>query len=164
MKAQSARHTTGIGDHVPARQFDATDLSEAAEGWDHRLLEARVRYDDESGQFYDEVFSQTSAWLQEAGEAGKADIAVIAFWKRPAQGSWLGKLLAMPDRDVRHTTRSAFTADGDAAKLVILADPPGLPTPGGDTDCPLVRVRPHTLRRHGSPSFGGLEHHRPRGR
>jgi hypothetical protein len=104
--------------------FDAGDLSGAAAGWEQRLLDAMAAYDD-NDPYYDEVFDETSARIREAGEASKADIAVITFWKRSAQGSWIGDLLALPDVEVRQTTRTAFAAAGDAAKLDELSTLPG---------------------------------------
>lgn len=104
--------------------FEAADLSPAPPGWEDELLTAVDQYDRDD-PYYDEVFDDTSRRIRERGEASKADIAVITFWKRSAQGAWTGKLLALPDERVREVTRGAFAAEGDAAKLRGLASLPG---------------------------------------
>jgi hypothetical protein len=102
----------------------ADDLSGAAGGWEHKLLEAIDRY-DAANPFYDEVFIEVGDRVRSAGEASKSDIAVITFWKRSGQGSWIGELLAIPDEQVRSATREAFGLEDDAAKLNAMSDLPG---------------------------------------
>lgn len=105
-------------------EFDATDLSGANRGWEQQLLDAAGRYEKDH-PYYDEVFAEAGDRIRREGEASKADIAVITVWKRSAQGAWTGNLLALPDNQVRGTTRGAFGSEGDLAKLDALSPLPG---------------------------------------
>lgn len=100
-------------------------LSRGRQRWREDLLTAIDEYPVRTGDHYDEVFDATSKGIQRAQAAGKADIAALSAWKRSAQGRWLGELMARPESSVRETTRQAFQATGDAARLRTLADLPG---------------------------------------
>lgn len=105
--------------------FDPTDFSGAMWEWHQRLREAMLHYDEQE-PYYDEIFHDVSRRLQREREAGKADIAILAFWKRSAQGSkWIGQLLSIPEATVRRTTRASFAETEDAARLAAL-ELPGL--------------------------------------
>lgn len=95
-----------------------------AAGWQDRLLQAIAEY-DRSFPVYDEVFAEVHQRITASGDAGKTDIAVIGFWKRSAQGRWVGELLNVPERDVRAATRAGFAADSDGEALKALAVLPG---------------------------------------
>ncbi|GAA1738118.1 hypothetical protein [Luedemannella helvata] len=95
----------------------------------HRLIAAIAKYD--SNAAYDGVFAEVHTRLRDAGEAGKADIAIIAFWKRiRLDATWVGNLLSMPEEDIRRATRSAFGQAGDREALSELAVLPGFRTWG----------------------------------
>ncbi len=57
--------------------------------------------------------------------ASKSDIAILTFWKRSGQGAWTGRLLSLPDFEVREATRIAFSAETDSAALDALSSMPG---------------------------------------
>lgn len=108
-----------------ARQsFNPEDLSAAPPGWQDDLLAAFKRYETDHPH-YDEVLDETGARIREAGEASKADIGVLVFWKRSGQGNWTAKLLDVPDERVRSVTRAAFAARDDEARLATLSELPG---------------------------------------
>ena len=68
---------------------------------------------------YDDVFREVQQRISAAGSAGKADIAMLSFWKRlRADTRWVTKLLQLPDAEVREVTRQAVVAArrGDAIK------------------------------------------------
>jgi hypothetical protein len=60
---------------------------------------------------YDDVFREVQQRISTANNAGKSDIAMLAFWKRVrADTPWVQKLLRMPDSDVREVTGRAVAA------------------------------------------------------
>jgi hypothetical protein len=60
---------------------------------------------------YDDVFREVQQRISAAGSAGKADIAMLSFWKRlRADTRWVTKLLQLPDADVREVTGRAVSA------------------------------------------------------
>jgi hypothetical protein len=73
------------------------------------LVEAR----EAISPYYDDVFREVQQRISADGSAGKADIAVLSFWKRlRADTPWVIKLLQWPDADVRKVTRRAVAAAG----------------------------------------------------
>jgi len=65
---------------------------------------------------YDDVFREVQQRIDGAGSVGKADIAMLTCWKRlRADTPWVGKLLSLPDPEVRARTTLAVRAarDGD---------------------------------------------------
>jgi hypothetical protein len=65
------------------------------------------------------VFREVQQRISAVGSAGKADIAMLSFWKRlRADTRWVTKLLALPDAEVRKVTGRAVVAvrRGDAIK------------------------------------------------
>ena len=68
---------------------------------------------------YDDVFREVQLRINAAGSAGKADIAMLSFWKRLRTDTpWVTMLLQLPDAEVREVTGRAVTAArrGDASK------------------------------------------------
>jgi hypothetical protein len=68
---------------------------------------------------YDDVFHEVQQRISAADSAGKADIAILSFWKRlRADTRWVSKLLRLPDSKVRGVTGQAVVAarEGDAIK------------------------------------------------
>ena len=65
---------------------------------------------------YDDVFREVQQRLSAVDTAGKADIAMLTFWKRlRADTPWVATLLGLPDSKVREVTGPAVLAarDGD---------------------------------------------------
>ncbi len=91
----------------------------------HRLIETIDAYDTPTGLIYDEIFHEVHDRIERSGDAGKIDIAAITFWKRSGQGKWIGRLLQVPETEVRAATRQAFQAKTDQAALEALAVLPG---------------------------------------
>jgi hypothetical protein len=88
------------------------------------LIDARDQYD--RNPYYDEIFHQAHERIAATGEAGKGLIAMVAFWKRSAQGGrWITPLLSLPDSEVREHTRAAFGSTDDREALRHLANLPG---------------------------------------
>jgi hypothetical protein len=77
---------------------------------------------------YDDVFREVQQRISATGSAGKADIAMLSFWKRlRADTRWVPRLLRMPDCEVREVTGPAvatarrgdtITAAGDAREML----------------------------------------------
>jgi hypothetical protein len=68
---------------------------------------------------YDDVFREVQQRITATGGAGKADIAMLSFWKRlRADTRWVSRLLSMPDSEVREVTGPAVVAvrKGDLIK------------------------------------------------
>ncbi len=57
-------------------------------------------------------------------------MAALITWKRSGQGSWVKKLLATPEPEVRAITRDAFAIIGDLPVLRTLAALPGFTSQG----------------------------------
>jgi hypothetical protein len=73
---------------------------------------------------YDDVFRETQRRISAAGSAGKADIAMLSFWKRlRADTRWVRRLLALPEAEVRAATGRAVAAarDGDVCEAAGIA-------------------------------------------
>jgi len=71
---------------------------------------------------YDDVFREVQQRISAAGSVGKADIAMLSFWKRlRADTRWVTKLLQLPDAEVREVTGRAVIAarGGDAIKAAV---------------------------------------------
>lgn len=67
---------------------------------------------------YDDVFREVQQRISAMGNAGKADIAVLSFWKRlRADTRWVPRLLGLPDSEVRDVTGRATVVarDSDAS-------------------------------------------------
>ncbi len=63
---------------------------------------------------YDQVLEQVSARVDTFGSLGKLDLGALTAWKRlRANTSWMAKLMALPDDDVRAHTGRAVTAARD---------------------------------------------------
>jgi hypothetical protein len=61
--------------------------------------------------YYDEVFREVQQRISNAGSVGKADIAMLTFWKRlRADTRWVMTLLGRPDSEVREITGPAVLA------------------------------------------------------
>lgn len=74
-----------------------------------RLIAGIERYD--SDPEYDSVFHEVHKRISRSRDAGKADIAVVAFWMRMRlDAKWVRNLLLTPEPKVRGTTRRAFAA------------------------------------------------------
>ena len=77
---------------------------------------------------YDDVFREVQQRISAVGSAGKADIAMLSFWKRLRAGTpWVTRLLRLPDADVREVTGravavarrgDAIEAAGDAREML----------------------------------------------
>jgi hypothetical protein len=60
---------------------------------------------------YDDVFREVQQRLSATDGAGKADIAMLSFWKRlRADTRWVPRLLRLPDFEVREVTGPAVVA------------------------------------------------------
>jgi hypothetical protein len=71
---------------------------------------------------YEDVFREVQARISAADSAGKAEIAMLSFWKRlRANTRRVPKLLRMPESDVREVTGRAVVAarKGDAIKASV---------------------------------------------
>lgn len=93
------------------------------------LAEARMMI----SPHYDDVFRETQRSISAAGSAGKADIAILSFWKRlRADTRWVPRLLGLPDAEVRSVTSRAVAAarDGDVSEAAGRAREILRPLPG----------------------------------
>jgi hypothetical protein len=82
---------------------------------------------------YDDVFREVQQRISAVGSAGKADIAMLSFWKRlRADTRWVPRLLELPDSRVREVTGPAVVAaqDGDASEAAGQAREMLRPLPG----------------------------------
>jgi len=78
-----------------------------------RLEQGLVEARETISPYYDDVFCEVQQRISADGSAGKADIAMLSFWKRlRADTPWVIKLLQWPDADVRKVTRRAVAAAG----------------------------------------------------
>jgi hypothetical protein len=108
-----------------------------------RLLAAIDAYTEAGGHAYDELFVQVQRRIAASGSAGKLDVAAITFWRRLAQGSWIGDLLRMSEGSVRRATGCAFTAADDRGALRALAELPGFDAQGPLATALLCANRPY---------------------
>lgn len=76
-----------------------------------RLEQGLVEARETISPYYDDVFHEVQQRISADGSAGKADIAMLSFWKRlRADTPWVIKLLEWPDADVRKVTCRALAA------------------------------------------------------
>jgi hypothetical protein len=76
-----------------------------------RLQQGFVKAQEAISPYYDEVFVEVQQRISEAGSVGKAEIAMLAFWKRlRADTAWVMTLLGKADFDVREVTGPAVVA------------------------------------------------------
>jgi hypothetical protein len=119
-----------------------TDIVPLTDDQARRLVAAIETY--HSNAEYDTVFDELHAGLKTAGEAGKADIAIVAFWKRlRLDATWVRELLATPEAEVRTVTRAAFEQSTDREALSSLAPLPGFGTWGALATALLYAYDPH---------------------
>lgn len=80
-----------------------------------RLEQGLVEARETISPYYDDVFREVQQRISADGSAGKADIAMLSFWKRlRADTPWVIKLLEWPDGDVRKVTCRAVAAAGQS--------------------------------------------------
>lgn len=103
--------------------------AERAERLAQCLAEARATI----SPHYDDVFRETQRRISAAGSAGKADVAMLSFWKRlRADTRWVPRLLGLPEAEVRAATGRAVAAarDGDVSEAAGIARDHLRPLPG----------------------------------
>ncbi|MDQ2852593.1 MAG: hypothetical protein M3Y49_18040 [Actinomycetota bacterium] len=73
-----------------------------------RLMAARGEYKREVSVHYDDVLTEVSNRVKDAGSVGKADVGVLVMWKRMrADTPWAGEFMALPEDHVRAVTARA---------------------------------------------------------
>lgn len=88
----------------------------AADDHVRRLLDADRAYRGSVSDHYDEVIHEVVARVADSGSVGKFDIAALTSWKRlRADTPWMGKLMGMPDVDVRQRTAEMVAIVNDLA-------------------------------------------------
>jgi hypothetical protein len=74
-----------------------------------RLYQCLAKARETISPFYDDVFREVQHRISTCGSAGKADIAILCFWKRlRADTPWVPRLLDLPDSRVRDVTGEAI--------------------------------------------------------
>ena len=82
---------------------------------------------------YDDVFREVQQRIAAVGSFGKADIAMLSFWKRlRADTRWVRKLLGLDDAEVRRVASPAVIAvrEGDPIEAAGQAREMLRPLPG----------------------------------
>jgi hypothetical protein len=77
------------------------------------LAAALIRYHSVTCPEYDEILHDITGRVAMAGSLGKTDLGALLLWKRIQVGAWAGKLLCMPDSEVREITAKAVAASRD---------------------------------------------------
>jgi len=98
-----------------------------------RLAQGLAQAQQTISPHYDDVFRETQRSISAVGSAGKADIAVLSFWKRlRADTRWVPRLLGLPDSEVRAVTSRAVAAarDGEVSDAASRAREILRPLPG----------------------------------
>lgn len=86
------------------------------------LRNSHAAYKSEVSTHYDEVLQEVSARIGISASIGKTDIGALLFWKRlRANTPWVGKLMMMPDKDVRAVTEKAVFAVNSFAMTTPMA-------------------------------------------
>lgn len=86
------------------------------------LRDSHATYTAEVSPHYDEVLQEVSARIRMTASIGKTDIGALLFWKRlRANTPWVGKLMIMPDKDVRAVTEKAVAAVNSIAMTTPMA-------------------------------------------
>ena len=86
------------------------------------LRDSHAAYKSEVSTHYDEVLQEVSARIGISASIGKTDIGALLFWKRlRAHTPWVGKLMMMPDKDVRAVTEKAVFAVNSFAMTTPMA-------------------------------------------
>lgn len=113
---------------------------------------------------YDDVFREVQRRISTAGSAGKADIAILSFWKRlRADTPWVIKLLELPEAKVRKVTARAVVAArrGDVIKAAgdareVLRELPGFRQGTALASALLTAAAPTRLAVYDKRARGGL--------
>lgn len=130
-----------------------------------RLEESLAEARETISPHYDEVFYEVQQRISAAGSVGKADIAVLSFWKRlRADTQWARTLLGLPDSEVREVTGRAVAAarDGDTCAAAgrareILRSLPGFGTGTALASALLTAASPDRLAVYDRRARKGLQ-------
>lgn len=140
--------------------------SDVAEQVWSRLIAARRSLEHEASAAYDEVLVEVSERISASGSIGKSDIGALVLWKRiQANTKWAGRLMRMPDTEVRAVTRPAVDAVRDLNVAVpeaagqgrrLLAALPGFTTGDALASALLVAAAPDRMAVYDRWAHAGL--------
>lgn len=120
------------------------------------LRDSHAASTSEVSPHYDEVLQEVSTRIHRTASIGKTDIGALLFWKRlRANTPWVGKLMTMPDKDVRTVTEKAVFAVNSFAMTTPMAASAGRgalsPLPGFKSGDAFAVLRPCCWQRLPSP-------------